>query len=377
MTVEFRYAGFDDYQCVSRFLDEYWAKDHVYVRVPKLFDWTFRRETLWDHCGYSFAIAEDKGEIVGILGGIPFVFNHLGRSSYAVWLANYMVRPDYRRGPTAMRLLGMFCRAPFERTIAFGVTADAAEFYRRLRWEILEKIPRHFVVMPNALERMAYLLRLSYPAWPSDRADALARFFALRGFLDSPTGGATILPLGWDYDDWPSLALRTIGAARDLSYLKWRYCQHPCFRYRFIAMPEGDRTGLAVWRLETIRVATDDGLIEFDRIGRLVEFLPASRDNAKLLLGLFWQELYDADALGADYYGYHCEFGGWLEEAGFPIVGSKPDGWAIPSRFQPLDGRGGNIVSTFTFGREYPGRTERPQPMWYWTKSDADQDRPN
>ena len=56
------------------------------------------RADLWDQEGYSFALMEDKDEIVGILGAIPFVFNRLGQSFRAVWFANYMVRPEYRRG---------------------------------------------------------------------------------------------------------------------------------------------------------------------------------------------------------------------------------------------------------------------------------------
>ena len=71
MSVEFRYASFDEYPRIRRFLDEYWAKDHVYVRLPQLFDWTFGRSGVWDREGYSFALAEDKGEIVGIFGRHP------------------------------------------------------------------------------------------------------------------------------------------------------------------------------------------------------------------------------------------------------------------------------------------------------------------
>ena len=92
MTVEFRYARFGEDSRIREFLDEYWARNHVYVRMPRLFDWTFGRKALWDHDGYSFVLAENAGQIVGILGGVPFVFNCLGRTSRGMWLANYMVR---------------------------------------------------------------------------------------------------------------------------------------------------------------------------------------------------------------------------------------------------------------------------------------------
>jgi len=44
MTVEFRYARFGEDSRIREFLDEYWARNHVYVRMPRLFDWTFGRQ---------------------------------------------------------------------------------------------------------------------------------------------------------------------------------------------------------------------------------------------------------------------------------------------------------------------------------------------
>jgi GNAT superfamily N-acetyltransferase len=133
MSLEVRYAQLDDYPRLSAFLDTYWAKDHVYVRQRSLFDWTFGRRDVWAHDGYSFALAEDHGEVVGILGGVPFVMNCFGRTSPGVWLANYMVCPDYRRGALAVRLLNMFRQPLFTVTIAFGVSMAAVPLYTALR----------------------------------------------------------------------------------------------------------------------------------------------------------------------------------------------------------------------------------------------------
>ena len=104
MTIELRYAGFDEYPRISRFLAAHWAADNIYVRERRLFDWTFGRSALWDRDGYSFALAEAGGEIVGILGAIPFEFNRLGAGARALWLANYMIAPEHRRKWTDKRL---------------------------------------------------------------------------------------------------------------------------------------------------------------------------------------------------------------------------------------------------------------------------------
>ena len=88
----------DEYHHASDFLDDYWAKDHVYVRHPELFEWTFRRPDLWTSDDYSFAIGEDGEEVTGILGAIPFEFNFRGESSDSVWPVNWMSHPERREG---------------------------------------------------------------------------------------------------------------------------------------------------------------------------------------------------------------------------------------------------------------------------------------
>jgi hypothetical protein len=362
---------------LSVFLDTYWAKDHVYVRQRALFDWTFGQREFWPHDGYSFALAEEHGEVVGILGGVPFVMNCFGRTSPGVWLLNYMVRPDYRRGALALRLLNMFRQPFFTVTIAFGVSMTAVPFYTALRARVLETIPRHVAIFPDAVERVTHLLRLAYPDWSATRAHALAK--ALRYQQDHEEAGShgTTIPANWDTQDWPRWAACTVGAVRDTAYLRWRYQSHPDFTYRILTVREGQRTGLAVWRLETIYRATPRGREPVDRIGRLVEFLPASRTNAEALLECLWQALREADVIGADYYGYHGGISSWLHGAGFHAVQHCADGLAMPARFQPLDGKGGRIVSAVFAPDDVPECAAELQCPWYWTKSDADQDRPN
>jgi len=132
-----------------------------------------------------------------------------------------------------------------------------------------------------------------------------------------------------------------------------------------------------VWRLETIRTETPEGRRDLDRIGRLVEFLPVSSGNAEALLNSFLLELEREGAMAADFYGYHGETRKWFQEMGFQQSNIHPDGPMLPSRFQPLDGKGGGIMSAiFLKDGKAPCSDDFASP-WYWTKSDSDQDRPN
>ena len=158
MSMQFRFAKADEYPAISEFLDTHWAKGHIYTRDEELFRWTFRRTNHWDDDGYSFALAEDNGELVGILGGIPFVLNAFGQKSKAVWIVNYVIRPDHRKGTGALQLLSMFRKAPFEATVAAGITKESTVIYRVLRGQVLDPIPRHFMVLPNGGERFVAIV---------------------------------------------------------------------------------------------------------------------------------------------------------------------------------------------------------------------------
>jgi len=377
MPVTFRFANQDEYPAISKFLNDFWANEHIYCRNQALFDWTFHRRGHWPEEQLSFALAEDAGELVGILGGIPFTFNHFGQTAPAAWIANYVIRPDHRRGPTALQLLSMFRPPHFSACIASGINPATVSIYKVLRGEVLPLIPRHFLILPGGQDRMLNLLSIAHPDWPAERARSLAETFVLDGLPEQEISCADTVPDTWDTTDWPGIAALTVGAARDLDYLNWRYREHPVFEYRTIAVPEGGRTGLLVWRLETIRRATEQGRVDVDRIGRVVEFLPASRNNAADLMAVFLRNLCGAGAFGADFYGFHGETRGWLEDLGFRATASHSDGDGVPTRFQPLDGKGGGILSAMFLSDKLPACNTEAGCPWYWTKSDSDQDRPN
>lgn len=377
MATTFRYANRDEYGRISRFLHDHWANNHVYCRDKPLFDWTFDRRSEWCEDGYSFALAEDDGELVGILGGIPFSFNCFGRRSHGVWIANWVISPEHRRGPTALKLLSTFRRPDFQPVVAFGINAATVPVYKILRGEVLPAAPRYFAVLPGAAGRMARLISLANPSWSAERAQELAERLVLeRSGVKRPIAGSAI-PADWDEANWVEIAERTVGAARDKAYLSWRYLAHPRFQYRVIAVPEGRRTGLLVWRLETIHRQVDGQLWAVDDVGRIVEFLPASPEGARLLVNELLAQLATCGALGADFYGFHGPTRTLLVEEGFADLSTIADHTAIPSRFQPLDGKGGDILSAMFLPPDVPPCTLAPDCPWYWTKSDSDQDRPN
>jgi hypothetical protein len=340
-----------------------------------LFDWTFRSE-LWPEPGYCFSMAEDNGELAGILGGIPFEFNSFGKTSPGVWIANYVIRPDHRKGTAALQLLSQFRKPSMHAVIASGINPATSAIYRVLRGEVLPYMPRHIAVFPGETERMANLLSVAYPDWTAEQTKDLAAAFTSPEPAIPNVSISNQLPEHWNSTGWAPHAESTVGVARDTRFLNWRYVQHPRFAYRFVVIEENGGTGLLVWRLETIRRATPEGLQDVDRIGRVVELLPTSASNAQALLGAAIGEMRSEGAFGADFYGFNSAINCHLEQAGFRNTKQHPQGDKIPSRFQPLDGKGGGILSAMFLTGGGPTFDESTCP-WYWTKADSDQDRPN
>jgi hypothetical protein len=198
MALEFRTARLNEYPQISAFLHEFWAQNHIYCRNADLFDWTFRRTDRWDSDSYSFVVAEDNGELAGILGGIPFLFNQFGRTSNGMWIVNYVIRPDHRKGSAALQLLSQFRKPEFNPVIAFGINPATSAIYRVLRGKVLDEIPRHFLVLPEAQDRMANLLQTTYPEWEADRAREMADAFTMRVMPERDTEFSDVIPKSWD-----------------------------------------------------------------------------------------------------------------------------------------------------------------------------------
>src|SRR3954469_7705346 len=206
MALDFRFARTDEYPRISMFLHEYWAQNHVYCRMQDLFDWSFHRPDQWDADHYSFSIAEDNGELAGILGGIPFTFNQFGRSSKGMWIGNYVISPNYRKGSAALQLLSQFRKPEFNPVIAFGINPATLAIYRVLRGQVLDEIPRHFLVLPDAQDRMSTLLQTTYPDWDAERARGIADAFTMRSVPERECESSHLIPKSWDTNEWPAIA---------------------------------------------------------------------------------------------------------------------------------------------------------------------------
>ena len=91
--------------------------------------------------------------------------------------------------------------------------------------------------------------------------------------------GSETLAAGWD-SFWAKLGPGLLGPSKDLSYLKWRYIDHPTFQYEIrLALHGSEILGLTVYRLEKIRDRDE-------KVLRVVEFLARPEAESPLASSL-------------------------------------------------------------------------------------------
>jgi hypothetical protein len=188
--------------------------------------------------------------------------------------------------------------------------------------------------------------------------------------LREPSGTA------WDSLWKAELAPALVTPRKDWSYLKWRYVDHPTFRYEIhAARRTSTRTlrGLTICRVERIKGCRE-------RVLRVLEFL-AAPDAAGPLAVALARTARTHEAIFADFYCTSERAARALELIGFRRQHAAEAGTPFPARFQPMEGGRSEICGAFwlsTAVRRQFGLGQRlVSDDFYITKADGDQDRPN
>ena len=302
---------------LQAFVDEHWRRGHVLARDAELLRWQHRRRS--DPERLSVLVAEEGGRLVAMLGWIEFdacVHDDRVRGG---WMTNWLVAPE-ARGRGLGRML-VERALDIEYDFVGALAANAAT--------------RHVLGRGGFTE-------LGMHRW--------VRVFDPEG-LRELLGGRKVAPA----EAVPGVegGGRFVGACRDADFVRWRYEEHPRFRYEVL------EDGSAAYRIETIQESTANVL-------RIVDFLGGA-DLAEAL-GRAGER---AGALFADFWCTSAQAGAPLEAAGF----EREEESVLPGRFQPLDFSDRPIVSCFwaapRLGVDVAGGD------LYVTRADSDLDRPN
>lgn len=126
-----RFCRHDDIGDVRRFIDQYWAANHILSWHDDLLDWQHKAAD-----SYNFVIATDAvGQIAGLLGFIPTTqFDAaLGDEARVLWVALWKLRDDVKEAGLGLRLLRFLTSSiPHQGIGVLGINPSHPPMYRAL-----------------------------------------------------------------------------------------------------------------------------------------------------------------------------------------------------------------------------------------------------
>jgi GNAT superfamily N-acetyltransferase len=381
--IHIKHCSEDDIGALRRFIDTHWQHGHVLAQDASLLRWQFdqtrtRANTLQ---GLSVLLAWQGDRIVGMLGLIYFDFNIRGIVSPGVWLSHWLAIPESRADGVGLKLLWAVHDLGYDAIFVLGVNSTARKVYSALGFELLPCMPRWIGVFD--VGKTALLLGEASPGTKVTNLDDIcAQYCVHMGRKASGDLNVDVVEwnesfvAAWDYFWAGEIAPTLLSPTKHSSYLKWRYIDHPTFKYEIrLALEAATRKvlGLAVFRVERIRERDE-------RVLRVLEFLATPEAENALALSLirFGQS---HNTIFAD---FHCTSGRAaraLELIGFRRHLPAENQAGFPARFQPLEPGHFEIGGAFWLSASLRRKLGPGQLLisndFYITKSDGDQDRPN
>ncbi|MEY4549572.1 MAG: hypothetical protein RL685_5767 [Pseudomonadota bacterium] len=339
------------------FLARHYRPSYV-LRQRPLFEWQFhdveQPEASRVLCAYS------GDELVGILGCIvvDVAWGDASKPVTGAWTANWMVAPEHRHGIGWL----LIRRAQELFPVLLGQRANPAnqQLTAQLGYRFFDDVPRFLAVIDPA-----GVLPLTCPGSPA----------AARAALDAPaphwqsahSRELRAAELADYRPDWSRYAGMHFGTLRSAGYLRWRYFEHPVFRYGVVVAGELHRPAVCVYRQERT-----SGTVQVE-VGRIVEFFaPADaqgeRDAAAALGGAV-SALARGGAVFADLYCSSGPLGRLAERLGL----LRLEHGVLASRLNPVELVADPQNLQLWAGAGGPAQLED----LYVTRSDGDQDRPN
>jgi hypothetical protein len=322
-----RYAEPADITAVSEFIRDHWKSDHIFARDLGF----FRYEHL---CGESFnfavAVGRTSGRLDGIVGFIKYTEDYQDSDIFGVmWKARENCGDPF----LGVKLL-LFLKDDrrFRSFSGCGINTKTIPIYQYLGVRT-DRLRQYYMLNDRLSEFKIALVRERFSPRPPGSKARLRRL-------------ATMDSVDMRRDRRPY---------KDAWYLRWRYLEHPIYRYGVFGIDAGGG-GRSI--LVTREIAANGA-----KILRIVDFIGTDAD-LEGVGGALRKLMHEHGYEYIDFY----EFGvpdAVMESAGF-ILRRKDDANIIPNYFEPFVQK--NIDIHFF--------TTQPEPFCMF-KGDGDQDRPS
>ena len=209
----------------QQFYKEYWERS-IALEDSTFYKWQFCSSPTSLGLDRSIvAVDEDTGQLGAIMGLNPgtFCFHHDQRNGAE--LTTWISRPDIKGKGIAPKIIS-FIQSKYDVFIGMGISADALPVYLRLGAKYIRAIPRYFkIINPDAADNIGTITplarKLIKSSAPKSVDKALKSTYAslddIIGVCDNHKNNYFCF-------------------ARDDSYVKWRFSDHPYYDYKLFSI---------------------------------------------------------------------------------------------------------------------------------------------
>ena len=328
-----RFAKKEDEPRIVAFLKENWNPKNILITSPMIFEYQYMSRT---ECGFVLAEDDETGEIRGIKGFIPVNSEETPDITAALAIAHNDTRPMLNMEMQRFLEKNTHCRMSY----STGLNPNTAARVYPLFHYTVEKMIQYYRLTPGRTEFRVAAIGERPEDRPFTEGKCFTEFLTMEDLLQhfSPEDYKENLPY------------------KDAGYIRYRYYEHPVYRYRAYGLLNEDGKTSAVVILRAI--ACNDSIVL-----RIVDYLGDRSEIAGF--GYAIDRLldeYDAEYIDFFCYGMPQEA---MELAGFTRR-STEDINIIPNYFEPFVQK--NVEINFFCNLKE---------NFLVCKADGDQDRPN
>lgn len=297
---QLRKATLHDIDNIMAFIDEHWKKDYILGMDREFFSWQFVRNE-----EVHFLLAEENDTLVGIQGYIPYNFSDNPD------IAGSILKVLKTKNPClGLEIVDRLCEFTNQRYVSSPGMSTRSVKLERLKGNEIPKMNHNYFLNPRIKEfkiaRIEEKVDLSYKKLKRYTYELISI---------------------WDdfVCDFNQKMLDGYVPRKDLEYLKWRYFEHPVFKYDVIALCENEKR-IAYFIVREIEINNR-------KMAKIVDYLGDNNvlENVGECLSQFIQE---KEYEYLDFYNYGIDQN-MLRKAGFQIV-EKEDRNIIPNYFEPF-----------------------------------------
>ncbi len=337
---------------VCSFYQKHWKRP-IALALPQFYQWQFRQSPDNQGKDRCVVIVDEDKRLCGVMGLNERRFFLDGRGLRGAELTTWIISESCRGTGQSLAMLE-YLQDHYEVLIGMGVTQEALPAYLRCGFKQIRHIPRYVRLFHQA-ENIRSIIRVEpFGLSLMRRNTAQANVSYL----------VRSIPIAELAIHEPILRQHFHTFSREAAYLKWRYTDHPVYRYEAFQIESGGHAMAVVLRVdekETLKILhVVDAFGDLQALAAVVHFL---EDYARQHL----VDLADVYAL-SDTLGHVFWTMGW-----YSVLN---DEWIqVPHLFHPIELKSPPTTSLIAWAKQEMDQL-LDQTRLHITKGDCDLDRP-